>query len=694
MPNAKLLFEYSPWFILLCLFIGACYALILYQKEGPWSKKINRVLAVLRFSLASLLCFLLLGPFLRQINNIIEKPSIVFAIDNSASIKAMVDSSQIDNILAEIDVIRQGVEKQNYAAKYQSLASKTQGLNVNELNFDHPSTDLDGLLKNLQADYEGKTLAGVVLLSDGIYNQGVSPTFSTYNFPIYSVGIGDTIPKADININAIYYNKIAYQGNKFPILAEVTSNGLRGKQIDVSVTQNGKILTSKKITLKDDNTLDEIELLVEANKQGLQHYEVKVAKIEGEFTTKNNRQDAYIDIIEGKEKVLIVARSPHPDIKMINNAISNNENYEVLLHIPGLTEFKKEKYDLVIFHQIPDISGTAQKLMEDFLAEGVATWFIAGSATDFDYLSRINGVLDIEARGRQTDRVTPAFNPDYQRFLYSDENKAIVNEYPPIIVPYGDIVLNPNTQVVLHQRVGSINTGKPLLAINNEDDKKLAILLGEGLWQWRLMEYANHESHKAFDDLISKMVQYLSSKEDKRKFKVYPINNEVFDTESVVFENEIYNNIYERIFDHEINLIVTNEAGTKQQFSYNISQNNSKYRVTGLPQGIYKYLATTNLDSKQESSAGEFTVKALQIEELNLTANHRLLRALSIQNGGKFYKAGKLDDLARDLANQNVKGVIRTSEAYLPIINLTWVFFVLLTIASIEWFTRKFNGGY
>ncbi len=695
MLNAKLLFESSPWFILLCCLVGAIYAFLLYQKAGPWDNKTNKFLAALRFVLASVLCFLLLGPFLRQIKNSVEKPAIVFAFDNSSSISTMVDSQQIGQIKERVEEIKERIIAKNYASYYQSLSSKDPDLEVESIVFEHPSTDLDALLKNLQADYEGRKLAGVVLLSDGIYNQGVSPTFSPYNFPIYTVGLGDTIPKADVNVNAIYYNKIAYEGNRFPILAEITSNGFKGKSVTVTVNQNGQELTSKQITLNDNSTLDEVELLVPANNQGLQHYRVNAVPIEGEFTKENNYRDAYIDIIEGKEKILIVARSPHPDVKMIKNAISNNENYEVYVHIPGMTILDdKEKFDLVIFHQIPDLSRTAQKLMEDFLAEGVATWFIAGSATNLDYLNRINGVLEVEKRGRQTDRVTPIFNPDYQRFLYADENKSKVNEYPPMVVPYGDISLSPNSQIVLYQRVGSINTGKPLMAINNENSKKRAILLGEGLWQWQLMEYANHESHLAFDDLITKMVQYLSSKEDKRKFKVYPINNEIFDTETVVFENEIYNNIYERIYNHEINLVITDESGTSQKFSYNTSQNNSKYRVTGLQQGIYKYVATANVDGKNETSAGEFTVKALQIEELNLTANHQLLRALSIQNGGKFFKSTELDALTEELEEQEVQGLIRTSEAYLPIINLPWIFLLIMVIVSIEWFTRKFNGGY
>ena len=343
MQQSKLLFEYSPWFILLCLTIGVLYAFLLYQKEGPWGKKINYALAALRFLLASILAFLLIGPFLRQISNTIEKPSYVFAIDNSASIKAMVDSADLKQIMVQISEMKNKLGSQNYASELRSFSSSEADRQESDLNFDHPSTDLDGLLKGIQADYEGRSVAGVILLSDGIYNQGVSPTFSPYKFPVYSIGVGDTIPKADININAIYYNKIAYQGNKFPVLTEIVSNGLEGETIEVKITQNGKTLTSESIILKGDNTLDEVKLFVEAENNGLQHFQVTVSEIAGEFTTKNNRRDAFIDIIEGKEKVLLIGRAPHPDIKVIRNAITKNDNYEFVIHIPGFNAFKKDR---------------------------------------------------------------------------------------------------------------------------------------------------------------------------------------------------------------------------------------------------------------------------------------------------------------------------------------------------------------
>jgi hypothetical protein len=44
-----------------------------------------------------------------------------------------------------------------------------------------------------------------------------------------------------------------------------------------------------------------------------------------EFTAQNNSRDAYIEVIDGKEKILLLAAAPHPDIKAIKSALEKNE---------------------------------------------------------------------------------------------------------------------------------------------------------------------------------------------------------------------------------------------------------------------------------------------------------------------------------------------------------------------------------
>jgi hypothetical protein len=700
MRELELIFENSPWFILLCLVAGGIYAFLLYQKKSPWGKNLNMALAFVRFTLVFFIAFLLLGPYLKQLKNYIEDPTIVFAIDNSLSVIESSDSTVVYGVMGELDQIKAKLRRAGFNSEtYTFEGPVKEGLN--NIAFDYRSTNLNQMFSNIQSDFEGRKLAGVVLLSDGIYNLGVSPAFKPFNFHIFSVGIGDTLPKADINMRALYYNKIAYEGNKFPLVAELIHHGFSNETVGVEILHNNQVIDRKSVRLEKDDQVQRVEFLLDANNQGMQHYVVKVEEKPDEYTFVNNQQHAFIDIIEGKQKILMVAESPHPDIKAIRSALETNQNYELEVFIPGLSGNEQQvlsageqNFDLVIFHQLPNRQNRLSNVIDHFQEMNMPVWFIAGNQTDFMRLQSTDRAIRISGLSNQKDHVSPILNDNFTRFHLSEEAASVLGGFPPVTIPFGRWELGGSTETILHQRIGNISTDRPLLLVNEDNGRKTAIFIGEGIWRWRLHEYARTENHKIFDELVTKLVQFLASKEDKRKFRVYPLKNEYYDTEQVVFETEAYNDIFERIYGHEVELEITDEQNEKRSFSYVTNQNNTRYRISGLEQGVYKYSASTEINREKLTSEGEFTIQQLQIESTNLMANYDLLRSLARQTNGNFYQAHQLQMLEEDLMNRELQGLIHSSEEFLPIINMSWIFFLLLALISVEWFTRRYFNSY
>jgi hypothetical protein len=700
MRELELIFENSPWFILLCLITGGIYAFLLYQKKSPWGKNLNMALAFVRFVLVFFISILLLGPYLKQLKNYVEEPTIVFAIDNSLSVKESADSSEVYGVIDQLEQIKRKLHQQGFNTDAYTFRGQVQD-DLNNIAFDYRSTNLNKIFSDIQNDYEGRRLAGVVLLSDGIYNLGVSPTYRPYNFHVFPVGIGDTLPKSDINIRALYYNKIAYEGNKFPLVVELTNHGFANEQIAVEILQNNQVIDRKTVRLEKDDQVQRVEFLLDANNQGMQHYVVKAEEKPGEFTHANNQQHAYIDIIEGKQKILMIAESPHPDIKAIRSALESNQNYEFEVFIPDLTNNEQQvlsageqNFDLVIFHQLPNRQNRMSNVISHFQNLNIPLWYIAGNQTDFVRLQLVDKALRISGLSNQKDHVTPVINDQFTRFQLSEEVPAIVNGFPPVTIPFARWELAGSTETILYQRIGNIATDRPLLLVNEDNGRKTAVFIGEGIWRWRLQEFAKRENHNAFDELVTKLVQFLSSKEDKRKFRVYPIKNEYFDTEQVVFETEAYNDIFERIYGQEVELVITDEQNENRSFTYVTNQNNTKYRISGLDQGVYKYTASSVINRENVTSSGEFSIQQLQLESINLMANFDLLRSLAQQTNGNFYHTHQLQALEDDLLNRELQGLIHTSEEFLPIINMSWIFFLLLALVSVEWFTRRYFNSY
>lgn len=693
MNQQRLLFEYSPALIIVCLALGLLYAYLLYKSKRSWGKQTNRILFVFRAILVSFLAFLLIGPILKLTLNEYEKPKLLFLVDNSISVREVVDSVNWQTINDQIETAAEQIEAQGYDIQFASL----DGAYNSETRFNVPISDLNGVIREETAQFEGKNLAGLVVFTDGIYNSGSSPLYTPSRFPVYTVGIGDTTDRVDIVLRNVYYNKIAYQGNQFPLRAEVLIRGLQNQNIVASVYKDGKLMARESKDSGGKSILD-FDFQLDAAEKGLQRIDISVEPIAIEQNKKNNYASAFVDVIEGKKKILLVAPAPHPDIKAIRAVVENNANYQFVVHIPGVKEasvenLNIENIDLAIFQQAIDYSSKTTALFKRLTESGTSLFVMLGDRSNIRQLPAYGIELTFENPG-QWDAVTPLINPTFKDFGFSDMLNNIFARYPPANVPFGKFTYPGNANILLYQRIGRVNTDRPLLFTTVSDDQKMAVLLGDGVWRWRLDEFAETQKTDGFDEVFSKLIQYLSTREDKRKFRSFPVQNEFTTSESVIFESQVYNELFEQVFGQKIELTIQNEEDEKLQYSYITSPGGSRYRIGGLREGVYKYNAATEINGKKESVSGEFLVTEQNIESQNLTADFSLLRTWSANTGGKFYKVDNLEQLSNDFSQVEAQSRIHSEESFNPLINLKFIFFFLLFLISVEWFARKYLGGY
>ncbi len=706
-------FQSSLWWILVCLLVGAVYAFAMYQPlprlvrsgmagsgatVGGFDKRTTYGLAALRFGVVSLLCFLLLNPLIRSLRTLTEKPKVVLAIDNSESVAAA-GRTALNQSLERLQQLRELLTEKGLDVAVRTLGDTVTTTDLTQVPFTRRSTDLSGMLSAIRQDYEGRNLTDVVLVSDGIFNQGLSPTFGQYPFAVHTVGLGDTIPKRDVQLRGIVANRIAYLGNQFPVRAEIVSNGFQGRNATVVLRQNGRELGRQSVNLGRNETYNQVTFQATATQKGVQHYVVEVLPQPGEFSTRNNRQDVYLDVIDGKEKVLLLALAPHPDIRALRSILERNQNYEldirVLTGTPAEAAPPADKaYDLIILHQIPDNGSVGNPLVQKYLVKNTPVLFILGNQSALGPFNTSNPVVQVAAQANQSDKVTGFFNPDFKQLNLDPARLELLAKLPPMSVPYGEFRLQAGSEVVLWQQVGNVRTTKPLLALNLTGSRKTAVLAGEGLWLWRLEEFALTDKQEVVDELMQKVIQLISVKEDRRKLRVYPIRNEFVAGEKVIFETELYNDIYERVYDRPVRLEIGDEKGLTRSYNYTPTAANSRFEISRLPEGAYRYRATVSLNNRAEQSAGQFVVRDLQLEALNTTADHGMLRQLATQTGGQFYGPNRVDDLVRTLTGRPRPARLTSTEEMNELINWRWLFFVVLARAGVEWGLRKFYGGY
>ena len=695
MDHQRLILDTSPFFVIVCAIVAGGIAYLLYNTKNPWPNNWNRILFVARFLLTFLLLFLLLGPVVRQITNYFEKPLFIVLHDHTTSVAQTTDSTRLLMLGNQLIQTRRSLEDQGFDVHSINL----DGDDVDQkLQYSGEMSDLHAALKNIMQQHEGRKINGVILPTDGIYTAGLSPLYGSYNFPVFSVGLGDTTERMDLAVRNVALNRIAYQGNRFPVRVEVQIKNLPNEQVEVTLSKKGKVIEKQTKRNQDDQLLV-FDFLSSADEQGIQKLDIAVTEKEGESNYRNNRTSVFVEVVEGKKKILLVAAAPHPDIKPLREVIEQNSNYEFLLNIPGLKEddlksTSLDKIDLVIFHQAPDLRGRTNALFQQALKTNASILFVIGQQTDLRTLAQHNLPLKFDAPPREFDQVTPVVNASFSNFSLSPEATTVFQDFPPVSVHFGKIRVPESATPLLFQKVGSVSTDRPLLAVQNQSGRKVAMMLGEGLWRWRLNEFDRTENTQGFDELFGKLVQYLSTTDDKQRFKSYPVRQDFSDAEPAVFESQVYNDIFEPVYGNKIDIEIVGDDNVSKSYSYTTSPGNIRYSIGGLKEGVYKFRSRTTINGRMEEVRGEFGVVARQIELQNLTADFDMLRKLSSATGGKFYTAQQVPQLQADLSAMPAKRVIHSEETYDSLVNLKWVFWLALAFISLEWFTRKFFGSY
>jgi len=691
----RLLLDQSPLLLLAGLAIAGVLTWLLYRQNHSWSIRVNRMLAAIRFTLIFLLVLLLLGPVLKLILNRTEDPAVVILVDNSTSVK-LADSIRAGKLLNEVRSLGEQLKDNGYAVSVRALDGTPD-----PTDFNLRTSDLDGALRKTAVDLESSNLSAIVLVSDGIYNAGLSPAFHTPFAPILAVGTGDTIQRPDLRIKALSYNKVAYQGNTFPIRAEILASGLPDGTCRIDLRTGGKVIASERRTIKRSSEFFVIDFQVPAgpvaDKTGIRRYDVIVAPDAREKNTQNNSASAFVEIVDSRKKILVIAPSPHPDIKALRAVIEKSGNYEFHLHIPGVKEaeadlLKPGNADLVIFNQCPDNANITLPLVERFMQAKTPCMVIVGQQSGLREFGRVGIPVNFESLG-QWDEVSGMPAPAVETFELPAETASLLSRLPPLTTPFGKFTAPAGSRDILLQRIGSVQTNRPLLLLTEQQDRRMTILMGEGIWRWRLKEFDLTGKTAVFDEIFSRLIQYTSTADDRRRFRCFPAERSFNGILPVQFETQVYNEVYQLQYGIPVKLEITGEDGERREYGFNTAAAGKRFSAS-LPAGIYRYRATIERDGKTEEDKGIFSVVPGDAEALDLTADMNLLRKLASASGGKFYHDSAIGQVAADLVENRRPGKLHSEESFRPLIDLPLFFFLLLALVSTEWFTRKYLGGY
>lgn len=692
----KVLHHYPGWFIIICLALGVLYSGFLYYRNRTdgFSPVVKWILAIVRFISVAVLSWLLLVPMIEHLTRHIDEPILLFVQDNTQSVVLSSDDSMNGgDFLAGKDDFMRSMEA------YFDVRAYSFGEYFREsdtVNFEDRFTDISSVFSGIDAQYTNRNIGAVVLASDGIFNRGVNPVYASGNlpYPVYTLALGDTLPRRDLIIGRVRHNRITYLDNVFPVEVHIEARQVEGMSSRLDVSKDGQLLFTKSLLFASDHHFETIMVELEADDVGLQKYRVELTAVEEEISLENNVQEFYIDVIDDRQKVLILADAPHPDVGALKLALESHNNYEVTTSLAEEFNGQAEAYNLIILHQLPSAIHPITNLLETAYNDGIPLLMVIGAKTDLTALGNVRTGISITPRSEDLVEALPAFNSSFALFSLSDHLIRLFDGFPPLFSPFARYEASAGSQVMLFQRIGQVTSEQPLITFSQVGNRKTAVITGEGIWRWRMQAYQREGTHTYFDDLVSRVVQFLSLEEDKSLFRVRS-DQFFYEHETVSFEAELYNRSYELVNDPEVSLSIVNEDGVS--FPYAMTRNSNAYQLDAgsFSPGEYSFQASTSFGGEQFNSEGRFTVLPLNLESLKTVADHRLLFQVSENTNAMMVYPNQWDLLQEHILNRDdVKPVMYSRRSYEEVINIKAFFWLILFLLSLEWFVRKRSGSY
>lgn len=665
--------------LLLSIVIAAGLSFYQYFYKVTNKSKVILLLAFLRFFSILGLCILLINPIITRKSSEIVKTPLPIVIDNSSSItdlKANETALEVFKKLSENDALKEKFDLQTYQFDEDFAPSDT-------VNFKGKQTNIDAVARNLKNIYKNQTFP-TVLITDGNQTSGEDYVFGfNPENKVYPLVVGDTTTYLDLKIAQLNVNKYAFHKNKFPVEVFLNYAGTKSITANFKISQGNSVFGEQTVSFSPNQKSVVLNVLLPADKVGLQIFKATISSKEQEKNTYNNTKNFAVEVIDQKTEVALISAINHPDLGAIKRSIETNVQRKVTILKPN--EVKSlENYNILILYQP---TADFKTVFDTNSNAKINTWIITGNNTDFGFLNQQQNSLSFKMTSQKEDYLA-TLEPQFNLFALDDIG---FEQFPPLENAFGSITTNENVNVLLSSKIRNIATNQPLLAFADNQGMRSAFLLGENIWKWRAQSFVNKKSFDAFDIFIDKTIQFLASNNAKKSLVV---NHERFynSGEPIEITAEYFNKNYELDEKARLTISVTNTK-TKEVKKYDLlrTTNAFKTNLDGLPAGNYAF-TVKELNSNSTYSSN-FEVLDFDIEKQFVNPDLMKLNQLASQTKGNVYLPNQLETLVKQLLDDdNYKAIEKAIVTKTPLIDWIWLLILIAISLAAEWFIRKYNG--
>ncbi len=702
MPLSTISIEFNGAYLLL---IGIIPVVLIYIYWG-YSKTVPRLTSTLRILLTLLRCLvsvliiiLLFNPKI-LLNREAEKlPQLAILIDKSASMSIKEGNQSRATIISSI------FNKKNlqelgraFEVSYFTFSDSLEHRGT----FEPESLKYDGTVSNLSLALETvfrmlpSGNGAILMITDGAYNSGTDPSRIALRSPtpIFTVGIGDTLPQLDLAISRIKNSPLVYL--KDEVSVDVTLQGNPGITSSLELRNHrGELITRKNINFGKNEKFKYIQFNFKPDSAGKQTYSIEIKPVTGESIQDNNLKHFVVNVLESRIDALIIAGEPSADFSFLKRILMRDEDIELvtLVEKQGGEFYQSDglpspqNFDVIIMLDYPSNNSNRNYLNRvlDAVMQGVSVIIFPRYHTHPSLLRRIEHIIpgDFTRKGTVTNhRLLPAREISPLTSFFSEDFSF--EGLPPVSCMRGWIRFKPEAVIV-----ANFDNGDPAIGYTTGTNHKNILIAAFSLWKWSLQD----REHSKGDSLISNFwinsMRWLSTSGDEDLFTI-KLGKRVFSRGEVVnFSARLFNQQYKPLENASVMVEIETPKG-KLSLGLNpqdagLYSGSTAFYNTG--KFNYQGIAIAGKDTLK--TEGAFTVEAYNPEFNNPEMRAGLLRKISQLSGGKFYSPDEFSDFIRE--NSMNPNITLEKKEIKPFPSMTMLIIILFML-FLEWIIRKRKG--
>lgn len=604
-------------------------------------------------------------------------------------------------------------------------------------------------LEYVRGRYEGRDLAGIVLISDGAAtgsfdedsgDGAVRDFLRSLETRVHTVWAAREGLR-DIAVARVMADEFAFVRTVVRIEAVIRTTGLGKRRVPVTLSTDGEPLREKVVELPAGEHEVTVTFEVTPPRVGRYVYEISVPVAPGEAVTTNNTRSFVVRVIRDKIRVLQVAGSPSWDVRALRAMLKSNPNVDLisffilrtqdsislvpndemsLIPFPTRELFEEQlpSFDVIVlqnFEYLPYGLGDYLENIRSYV-EGGGGLAMLGGAQSFSsggyFGTPVAAALPVELYGPfdstpllDTKEFQPQLTAAGQvhpvtslRYSASD-NLAVWKSLPPL-EGVNMIVGAKSDATVLatHPKLKAKN-GKPLPVIVAGDygNGRTLAFTTDSLWRWGFIAAARAgDNGRHYTKLWESSIRWLIQDPDLRNLHVDSDAVEYVPGAPVRVTVRLLGRDYQPLPDGEVSLVVKRGANpdtARQVQAVKVrvgDDGTAMHELGGLTPGVYRVHGTAKIAGRQVQASDIFLVREGGTELERPVGDRDMLETIAAATGGTA--VGPVDELPAKLKMDPPRIVRVDRRTDIELWSRPGLLFLIVGLLGLEWLLRQRSG--